>query len=277
VIYVLIAAICIGVGLVVADAFYPFLPVNPLGGPSSSARQGKTFWKSAIGDGENLIVPADQSPTKQPDIYSMTIQIAISDSRTPSLGNFRHILHRGSNPCNLSWTPSGSSGTSGITIGALTQSADVTAYAVNGLPQIMNPGIFLDPYKNDIHIFVHTTKGTSLMLESASVQDVPLGQTINLGVICNQKTLEVYVNCRLYTTLLFEGTPFLPVNNYLWYGRYCAFPFLGALRNLTLWNSALPSADIRKLCPSSTITDIPDTCASSALTLPARSGAGYMT
>ena len=274
VIYVLIAAICIGVGLVVADAFYPFLPVNPLGGPSSSARQGKTFWRTAIGDGENLIIPADQSPTKQPDIYSMTIQIAISDSRTPSLGNFRHILHRGSNPCGLSATSLGTSGTSGITISSLTQNSDVVAYGVNGLPAIMNPGIFLDPYKNDIHIFVNTTKGTSLLLESATVYDVPLGQTINLGVICNQKTLEVYVNCRLYTTLLFEGTPFLSVNNYLWYGRYCAFPFLGALRNLTLWDAALPSADIRKLCPSSTITDIPDTCASSALTSMATSGTG---
>jgi hypothetical protein len=140
----------------------------------------------------------------------------------------------------------------------------------------MNPGIFLDPYKNDIHIFVHTTRGTSLLLETVSVEDVPLGQTINLGLICNQKTLEVYVNCRLYTTLLFTGTPYLPVNNYLWYGRYCAFPFLGALQNLTLWGTALPSADIRKMCPSSLITNIPDTCASSALSTTVSSGAGLM-
>ena len=274
VIYTLIAAICIGVGLVIADAFYPFLPMNPLGGPSNSARQGKTFWRTAIGDGENLIIPADQSPTKQSDVYSMTIQIAISDTRSPSLGKFRHILHRGANPCGLNWNPSGSSGTSGITFGSLTPSSEVTAYGTNGLPIIMNPGIFLDPYKNDIHIFVHTTRGTTLLLETATVADVPLGQTINLGLICNKKTLEVYVNCRLYTTLLFSGTPYLPVNNYNWYGRYCSFPFLGALMNLTLWDAALPSADIRKMCPSSTIKEIPDTCAASALNSIPSSGTG---
>jgi hypothetical protein len=231
-----------------------------LGGPSSAGRQGKTFWKN-LGDVENMIVPANQSPTAQPDVYSMTVQIAVSDSRTPALGNYRHIVHRGANPCSLNWTPSGSSGTSGIRINSLPQTSDVTAYGANGLPAIMNPGVFLDPYKNDIHIFVHTAQGTTIMLETATVADIPLGQTINLGLVCNRKTLEVYVNCRLYTTLLFNGIPYLPATNNVWYGRYCAFPFLGALQNLTLWNSAIPSADIRKLCPSTMIKDIPDTCA----------------
>jgi hypothetical protein len=275
VIFALIAAICIGVILVAVDAFYPFLPVNPLGGPSTTGRQGKTFWKNP-GDVENLIVPANQSPTSQPEVYSMTVQIAVSDSRAPSLGNYRHILHRGANPCGLNWTPSGSSGTSGIHIGSLQQTGDVIAYGSNGLPAVMNPGIFLDPYKNDIQIFVHTTKGTTILTESTTIADIPLGQTINLGLICNRKTLEVYVNCRLYTTHLFEGIPYLPVSNNVWYGRYCAFPFLGALQNLTLWNAAIPSADVRLLCPSTTVSNIPDTCAAATglMTRVSLSGSG---
>ena len=261
VLYTLMAAIVIGVILVVVDAFYPFLPSNPFGGPSSTARQGKTFWTSKVGDGENLIIPEDKSPTIRADVYSMTIQMVISDSRTPALGNYRHVLHRGSNPCGLTATSSGSSGHSGIKISDLTPGTEVTAYASNGLPQIMNPGLFLDKYNNDLHIFVHTKKPDgALMLESTTVSDLPLGQTLSIGLVCNQKALEVYVNCRLYTTLLFKATPYLPAHNNNWYGRYCAFPFLGAVQNLTLWDAPLATTDVIRVCRSSMILNAPTPC-----------------
>ena len=269
VLYTLIAAVCIGVTIVIVDAFYPFLPSNPFGGLSSTARQGKTFWAGQVGDGENLIVPADKSPTIRPDVYSMTVQMIISDSRTPALGKYRHVLHRGSNPCGLTATASGASGHSGIKLSDLPPGTDVTAYGAQGLPQIMNPGLFLDKFNNDLHIFVHTKGTDGLILESTTVSDLPLGQTLSIGLVCNQKALEVYVNCRLYTTLLFKGRPYLPKHNNNWYGRYCAFPFLGALQNLTLWDAPLLTTDVIRVCRSGMIQNAPTPCPNANTCAPA--------
>jgi len=261
VIYILIAAFCIGISIVLADIYYPFLPINPFGKLSTTARNGNKFWApKQIGDGENLIVPEALSPTVRAGIYSMTVQIALSDSRTPSLGQFRHIIHRGSNPCNLSSITAGSSGHSGI------QASDIPAssYTKSGLPDFMNPGVFLDQYTNDMHIFAHTVvtspTSSSYILESTTVIDLPLAQIINLGIVCNQNTLEVYINCQLYTTLLLKGTPFMAKQNNTWFGRYCVSPFLGTVQNLTLWDDALPASDMIRVCRSASIT-LPASCA----------------
>ena len=73
----------------------------------------------------------------------------------------------------------------------------------------MNPGLFLDAYKNDMHIFIHT-QGTEnnmsvLFLESLTVQDLPLNTPFTIGVVCNGSTLEVYLNCSLYSTMMLKG------------------------------------------------------------------------
>jgi hypothetical protein len=263
VIYVLIAAFCIGISIILADIYYPFLPMNPFGYLSTTARMGNKFWPATQkGDGENLIVPAALSPTVRAGIYSMTVQFALSDSRTPSLGKFRHIIHRGSNPCNLTSIMAGPSGHSGIQAGDVPTSP----YTHSGLPDFMNPGVFLDQFTNDMHIFAHTSvtnsSGVSYILESTTVVDLPLAQIINLGIVCNQNTLEVYINCQLYTTLLLKGTPFMATQNNAWFGRYCVTPFLGAVQNLILWDNALPSSDMIRVCRSASMK-LPQSCASS--------------
>jgi hypothetical protein len=264
IIYTLIAAVCIGIGIVIVDLFYPFLPVNLFGFGylSTTARQGNTFWApKLIGDGQNLIVPAPLSPTIRAGIYSMVVQMAISDSRTPSLGKFRHILHRGSNPCGLTSIGAGSSGHSGIKVSDIPASS----YTNDGLPEFMNPGVFLDQYTNDMHIYAHTmitdATGVRYILESTTVFDLPLGQILTLGIVCNQNTLEVYVNCQLYTTLLLKGAPFMSVENNTWFGRYCAFPFLGTVQNLTLWDTPLLATDMIRICRSYSSMNLPQACA----------------
>ena len=264
VIYALCVGIVIATILMLIDNFYPFLPVNPLSGPSAAARAGMTFWPTPS---ENLIVPASQSPTVTPDNYTMSVQLMIGDSRAPSLGKFRHIVHRGANPCGITAPSSGTgtSGHSGIQVGDLPAEA-AGSYTESGLPSLMNPGLFLDKYKNDLHVFVHTLgrEGSLdvLWLESLTVADLPLQTPITLGVACNGKTVEVYVNCRLYSTLLLKGTPYLPKADNQWFGRYCAFPMSGLVKNLTLWATPLGSSDYIQMCRGAAFdkNELPPTC-----------------
>jgi hypothetical protein len=243
--------------------------VNPISGPSAAARAGKVFWTSG-NDAENLIVPASASPTVVAGTYTMSVQLMIGDSRTPGLGRFRHILHRGSNPCGLSLgdgSKAGPTGHSGIQINDLGDDAKADPqYVATGLPAIMNPGLFLDKYKNDLHVFVHT-KGKEddmevLWLESLTIEDLPLSTPITLGVICNGRTVEVYVNCRLYSTLMLRGVPYLPKADNQWFGRYCAFPMLGLVKNLELWSTALGSSDYIQMCRGAAFdkSQLPSSC-----------------
>jgi hypothetical protein len=116
----------------------------------------------------------------------------------------------------------------------------------------MNPGIFLDEFTNDLHIYVHTLtkEGNNdvLTLEGCTVYDLALKTPITIGVVCNVNTVEVYVNCLLYHTILLRGRPYLPAGNNQWFGRYCAFPITGLVQNLQLWSAALTSADYMQVC-----------------------------
>lgn len=251
-IYGLVLGLAIAVIVIVSDYFFPFLPTNPVLGPSAQARNGKVFWKNMTADTENLIVPASLSPTVQPGIWSVMAQIFISDSRSPLSGKYRHILHRGSNPCGFTSKTAGSSGHAGIQPNDLPAGAATDTYKGTGLPDIMNPGLFLDSYTNDLHIFIHT-RGTedgsnALWLEGTTVADLPLNTPITIGISCNGRAVDVYVNCRLYTTILLRGTPYLPKADNQWFGRYCAYPFTGLIKHLELWPVALSSSDMISVC-----------------------------
>lgn len=267
-IYAAIVGIIIALIVISIDYFHPFLPAGM--GPSAAARAGQTFWTSVQAASENLVVPTTVSPTKTPGQWSLSAQIIITDSRTPSAGKFRHILHRGSNPVGISATTTGSTGQAGIQPADLPDSAD-PIYMSLGLPGLMNPGIFLDKYKNDIHVFIQT-KGREegrevLWLESMSVADIPLNQPMNLGVVCNGRSLDVYVNCRLYSSLLLRGTPYMPAGENQWFGRYGAFPMTGLIKNLTLWPTALGSSDFIQMCRgagSFSASSLPSACPTSS-------------
>ena len=254
-IYLIAIVVVVGVVLLIVDNFMPFLPINPIG-PSLVARSVKTFWVNAgqdNGSSENLMVSVSDSPTKSPTNYSMSIQVMVGDSRVPTPGKFRHIVHRGENPCGLT---SGTAGTTGTTTVGMPHPPDPTPTTqVNslwdavGLPDIMNPGIFLDKYKNDLHVFVHTINASSqIQLESITIEDVPLAEPLTIGVICNGQTLEVYLNCRLYSTLLLSGRPYLPPADNQWFGRYCKYPMSGLIQNLQLWDTAIGSSDYIAMC-----------------------------
>ncbi len=265
ILYTLIVGILIAVTLLVVDYYVPFLPINPISGPSAAARAGKKFWTLTGDATENLVVPPNESPTTLPDQYTMSIQMVISDSRTPDLGRFRHVLHRGANPCGLTTAKSGPTGHAGVKAADVPPTAD-PSYTASGLPPLMNPGLMLDSYKNDLHIYVHTrgSEGSEyvLWLESMTVEDLPLNTPVTVGVICNGQALEVYVNCRLYGTLLLRGKPYLPTADNAWFGRYCAYPFAGSVKNLQLWSSALSTSDYTAMCGGASFSgaQMPSTC-----------------
>ena len=54
--YGLLLGVIITIILLVSDAFFPFLPINPMGGPSPAARGGKLFWTTLPPEAENIIV-----------------------------------------------------------------------------------------------------------------------------------------------------------------------------------------------------------------------------
>jgi hypothetical protein len=273
ILYALLAGVIIAVTLLTVDYYVPFLPINPISGPSAAARAGKKFWTNNGDNTENLIVVSGDSPTTLPDQYSMSVQMVIADSRTPDLGRFRHVLHRGANPCNLSASKSGSTGHAGIKPADIPPNAD-PSYTSSGLPPLMNPGLMLDNYKNDLHIFVHTRgfEGGEyvLWLESMTVEDLPLNTPVTVGVICNGQALEVYVNCRLYGTLLLRGKPYLPTADNVWFGRYCAYPFAGLVKNLQLWGSALSTSDYVAMCSGANFSgaQMPSTCPTAGTRVP---------
>ena len=269
IIYALLLGVLISVIILITDAFYPFLPMNPLMGPSAIARSGQTFWSTVPADAENLIVPESLSPTVAASSYSMSIQMILTDSRGPSLGKFRHVLHRGSNPCGISSATAGPSGHASVQPGDLPVPTTDPNYAATGLPDLMNPGLVLDTYKNDLQIMIHTKsrpidkKGDfNLLLESSTIENLPLNTPLTIGIVCNNKTVEIYVNCKLYTTMLLTGTPYLPARMNQWFGRYCAFPFVGLVKNLQLWPSPLSSGDFIKMCSTGSFNslDLPATC-----------------
>lgn len=244
IIYLLVLGVLVGMLLVAVDTVYPFLPINPVG-PSQIARSVKTFWVSE--SGENLLVPSNQSPTVSSGTYSMSVQCVINSSGPTN--TYKHIVHRGSNPVGIPATGvAGPTGHAGIQLGDLKESAADEGYTATALPDILSPGIFLDPQKNDIHVFIHTTQNGVKLLESITIEDVPLGTPLNLGVVCNGQTLEVYFNCRLYNTLLLKGTPYLPSDSNQWWGRYGVSPVNGVVKNLQLWDAAIGSTDFMSMC-----------------------------
>jgi hypothetical protein len=265
VLYAAILGIVISVILLVVDVYFPFLPINPIAGPSAAARAGKRFWTRLGDDAENLVVPPTESPTTLPDQYTMSVQLVLADSRTPDIGRFRHVLHRGANPCGFTATKSGSTGHAGVKATDLPPGGD-PSYLASGLPPIMNPGLMLDNYKNDLHVFIHTRGyegGEYVMwLESLTIEDLPLNTPTTVGVVCNGQALEVYVNCRLYGTLLLRGQPYLPAADNAWYGRYCAYAFSGLIKNLQLWGTALSTSDYTAMCEGASFKSdkLPSTC-----------------
>jgi hypothetical protein len=204
------------------------------------------FWKADQGlPFQGLIVKQKDFPiTVSPKSYTVSVEMLVLNSRSHTSEEvYRHILHRGTNE-----------------LAPLTESSSVVDLFTNtnscsygtgiygnlpakGLPGKMNPGIFGDPYTNDIHVFVDTTAGR----ESVKIVDIPMDVPFHLTVIVQGRLLEVYINCGLEISKILKGTPIgVPTE---WYGVSGPKALSAQLQNLIVWTFPLSSDDLRTRCP----------------------------
>lgn len=193
----------------------------------------------------NLQVAKNQLiPDFRDDEYSLNTEIILDNTRNywNADGPYRHIAHRGSNDLIIEGEDNDNNI---ITMCTMTSNAKLPPY---GLPKRMNPGILLDPNVNDILVFVDTSNGAETFRESVRIRDIPLNIPFRLGIIVNERVLEVYMNCKLEVTKLLTHKPKKVENK--WFGLAGAAAANAQIQNLYLWKRALVSNDMRYLCPS---------------------------
>lgn len=190
----------------------------------------------------NLSVPATTPELYgfKDDSYSIQFDSQLLDSRnyTANTSIYRHILHRGSNELETS-TVAGQ-------VLSRCVAVNTSALPPEGLPARMNPGIFLDPVKNDLLVFVDTIQGAQPYRESVRIADIPLHTPFRMEIVLNGRVLEVYLNCRLEVTKVLAGTPKVVENQ--WYGIAGAASAQAQVQNLLLWKRPLGVEDVKALC-----------------------------
>lgn len=216
--------------------------------PSLIPRSTSLYWKSKrvwppSGNTANLTAYPSQFGALQDISYSFNMDLILKETRTNvTNGIHRHIFHRGSDEYASATPPS-------------------------TLPRRMNPGVFLDPLTNDLLIFVDTLDGSNGYRESLRIADLPLGSAFRLGLVLNNRVLDVYINCRLEETKMLKGTP-RTVENRL-YGVAGPSPAPVQLQNVYCWDTPLPSNDFTTLCGTAPTFTVTPTCP----VLPASQGA----
>jgi hypothetical protein len=220
------------------------------------------FWKpSAVYT--NLVVPEKSVPEFQSNLYSLSFDIMLKNTRTfkGTGGPWRQIVHRGSD--ELAATTVG---------GAILNRGCAAANGSGplppfGLPKRMNPGIFLDPNVNDIIVFVDTERGGDMYRESVRIKDIPMDIPFRIEVIVNNKILEVYLNCRLEISKVLSGRP-RSVED-VWYGLSGSAAAMAQIQNLYIWKRALPADQIGGLCSATpTFTTSRPVCDGTADSVP---------
>jgi len=79
------------------------------------------------------------------------------------------------------------------------------------------------------------------------IRDIPLDIPFRLGIVVNERVLEVYLNCKLEVTKLLTHKPKKVENK--WFGVAGAAAANDQIQNLYLWKRPLVSTDMRYLCP----------------------------
>lgn len=204
-----------------------------------------TLWKSEEQINFNGLTVLETPVTKiiPCDIYTMSVEMIWYNTRIFPFKDapYRHILHRGSHEL-ASLNPS--------TAPPLSQCSLITQFGnlpPQGLPSQMNPGIFADPFTNDLIIFITTTRPNNPH-EMLRIADIPLDKPFHLALVVQRNYVEVYINCRLEVTKILEREPIV-VPRKDWYGLSGTANLMAQIQNLKLWKTALTSNQLRDKCP----------------------------
>ena len=197
--------------------------------------QSKRVWPPS-GNVSQLVAYPSQFGTLEDAQYSFNMDLVIKESRTNQQnGIHRHIFHRGSD-----------------------EYAANNNTTVATLPKRMNPGVFMDPLTNDLLIFMDTLGGSTGYRESLRIPDIPLSIPFRLGIVVNNRTMDVYINCRLEDTKWLQGTP-KTVENVL-YGVAGPSPAPVQLQNVYCWSTPLGANDITSICGTAPSFVLTPTC-----------------
>ena len=200
------------------------------------------FWKPSL-QYTNLITDDNAIPGFINESYTILFDCVLFNTRaykniwSEEEGPYRHILHRGSN--ELASTTVG-----GLLLGGCGPSGNIKDLPPYGLPNFLNPGVFLDPNLNDILIYVDTMNNAR---ESVRVIDIPLDIPFRVAIVIDKLVMEVYINCKLEVTKILHSLPKNVANQ--WYGLAGASNAEAQIQNLHIWKYALSSTDLGKLCP----------------------------
>jgi hypothetical protein len=96
---------------------------------------------------------------------------------------------------------------------------------------LLAPGVYMRSDTNTLRVYMNTYKTWNNYVE---VENIPVGKWVHIVVVCNDNSLEVYVNGNLAKKLPFEG--YAPYQNF---EDICCF----SQRRITLKKSIVPSVD----------------------------------
>ena len=233
VMWVLVALFTIVVVYMVIGKSIPTFGITDIIPKSTSVYfQSKKVWPPS-GNVSQLVAYPSQFGTLEDAQYTFNMDLVIKESRTNQQdGIHRHIFHRGSD--------------------------EYAGTAVTALPKRMNPGVFMDPLTNDLLIFVDTLGGATGYRESLRIPDIPLSIPFRLGIVMNNRTMDIYINCRLEETKWLQGTP-KTVEQVL-YGVAGPSPAPVQLQNVYSWAKPLGANEVSSVCGSLPVFTLTPTC-----------------
>jgi hypothetical protein len=96
---------------------------------------------------------------------------------------------------------------------------------------LFGPGVYMRSDTNTLRVYMNTYKTWNNYVE---VENIPVGKWVHIAIVCNESSLEVYVNGNLAKKLPFDG--YAPYQNY---EDICCF----SQRRISLKQSIVPSVD----------------------------------
>jgi hypothetical protein len=258
---------------------YPFIAEGALSFlPLASATRSQRYWTNLIVPANadppsQLLITKDESIAKRSNVYTFMIDLFIANSKSSSMGSYRHILHRGSDSYNQTNPETALAQQALDASSSPSAEASLASAARSGgvpLPNYMNPGVFMHPYRNDIVFFFQSEAAASdvvgsdiLYIESLALDDVPVQEWFRVTVSLNDNVVDIYKNGDLVKSMILKGKPRSVENQ--WYGRSGPVPFSGVLMNMKMWDGNIPASLIKSSAsiafpPKPELTNLTEEC-----------------
>jgi hypothetical protein len=242
--FIILVIVAIVLLVIINYTLYPIFKVRAGGKgfiPIPGTNDENLYWTNP----DKISIIPDTDLSSQTENWSMMLDIQV-DNPTANTDFPRVLFTRGSIPPTIPPT-----------------------YTENDTILKMNPSfntiMYLDRLTNDLYISVQTTSNdvdSTPMLESAVIPNIPVGQSIRIGLMIGSHSFEVYINGYLAKTKSFSSSvspivgSFQPPNSSI-------MTSTARVLNLRVWKRILTASEFREY-GTSTATfpeiSIPDSC-----------------